>query len=99
MYKFISIQSDNEDFEITALIKEDKYVSPILTIHKNTEDFRLWDNKEYLIKEFYPKLILYKQNKQTLVDELGLLDNTTDDVLIELLQMFNEAVRMGIFKI
>ena len=95
MFKYITISTDGEEYKITALIdKKGDYICPSLeSKEKNNEGF-YWDNDKFLEQTLYPTL-----EKMQFHQNCILFDKIPSEDCQILLELFKEAIELGIFKI
>ncbi|MAX51473.1 MAG: hypothetical protein CMH22_05795 [Methylophaga sp.] len=93
MFKYTDIVSDCDTYHLSANINEkEEFYMPGLAFYEEGVCGDIWDNGEYLLNELYPFLKNEVANK-----ELSSIF-TTEEIKVELVEMFDEAIRIGMFK-
>jgi len=90
MIKYTTITTEDECYSLSALIINNEYTMPSLTFKLDGQEVDSWDNEEYLYRELYPYLL-------GLNDDYDGLDNIFSNVKKQVLEIFEEAIRMGFF--
>lgn len=94
MYKLINISSDNSKFKLGASVLDNNTYDNIFLVINDSELLEVWDEPTYLISTFYPYL-----KDGNISDEM--MDDVectfTEKEKEELLMIFEEAIKMGIF--
>jgi len=89
MNKWTIISSDDESYQLSAIIIKGKYTMPSLIFNLDGEEVECWDNDYYLYKTVYPYL---KGEEES--DEL---DKVFCNVKETVLELFEEAIKTGFF--
>lgn len=89
MTKYTTITTDDECYSLSALIIDNEYVMPSLAFKIDGEEIDSWDSEEYLYKEVYPYLLGLNDDDD--------LEDTFSNVKKRVLEIFEEAIRMGFF--
>lgn len=97
MRKYITLTTEDGNYTISAFIeKEGTYIYPSFNIKEHTENGEIWDNEKYLINILYPKLKKYKELKENL--EIELKEIIEESSILEILDLFEEAFKIGVLK-
>lgn len=89
MTKYTTITTDDECYSLSALIIDNEYIMPSLQFKYLGDEIDYWDNEEYLYKEVYPYLLGLNDDDE--------LEDTFSNVKKQVLEIFEEAIRMGFF--
>lgn len=90
MIAYTTIATDDESYSLSAIIVNNEYEMPFLSIKVDGEEVECWDYEEYLLTTLYPYLI-------TGVDTDG-LDDIFSEVREDVLSLFNKGIALGFFK-
>ncbi len=88
--KWTVISTSDDSYNISAIIVDDKYKIPSLNFNIDGKCVDCWDHEEYLIKTVYPYL------KGEISDEN--LDEYFSNLKPDILELFEEAIKMNFFK-
>lgn len=89
MTKYTTITTDDECYSLSALIIDNEYIMPSLSFEIEGTESDMWDSEEYLYKEVYPYLLGLNDDDE--------LEHTFSNVKKQVLEIFEEAIRMGFF--
>ena len=104
MFQTITIHNEEDTIKLSCLFMNDKCSDVSLEWcelkDKDFPEFNVfWDNSEFLFNEFYQFLIKYKNDELTYEELLTsypeIITEIDDDVVGELIEMFNEAIKQG----
>jgi hypothetical protein len=90
MNVYTTILTDDEDYELSAIMVDGKYVMPTLQVNSLFTGIDSWDNEEYLVKQVYP----YLKTGEPCDD----LDDVFSEVREDVLALFDKAIELGFFK-
>jgi hypothetical protein len=90
MIAYTTIATDDESYSLSAIIVNNEYKMPSLSIKVDGKEVEYWDAEEYLINTLYPYL-------QTGVGSDG-LDDIFSEVREDVLSLFETGISLGFFK-
>jgi len=91
MFKLTMICTNDHAYELNALLTNNEYHDVSLEFYIDDENIDTWDNEDYLINDVYPYLKGEKQDDE--------LDDIFSNVKNDVLEIFEEAIRMKFFKL
>ena len=90
MIAYTTIATDDESYSLSAIIVNNEYEMPSLSIKVDGEEVEYWDCEEYLLTTLYPYL-------NTGIDTDG-LEDMFSAVREDVLALFDTGIALGFFK-